>query len=42
MLYILESEQEYFDELLDEGYSLKEIEAELIRIRLENRGFVRC
>ena len=42
MLYIMEHEQEYFDKLLKAGYSLEEIEVEIIRIRLEARGSTRC
>lgn len=38
MLYILEEEQEFFDRLLKDGYSLEEIELELIKLRLITRG----
>lgn len=38
MIYILEEEQEFFDKLLKAGYSLGEIELEIIKLRLISRG----
>lgn len=37
----MEEEQEYFDSLIEAGYSMQEIEMKIIKLRLTTKG-IRC